>query len=77
MGILLSINLFAQEPVVKDTTETHNLSLYGFARSEMFINSRENVEAMGGVICLYPKPVSYDNTGMDINGNVNGSFLAV
>lgn len=77
LGILLSINLFAQEPVVKDTTETHNLSLYGFARSEMFINSRENVEAMGGVICLYPKPVSYDNTGMDINGNVNGSFLAV
>lgn len=77
IGLFLSINLLAQEVAVKDTTETHKLSLYGFARGEMFINSRENLEAMGGLICLYPLPVSYDNTGIDINGNVNGSFLAI
>jgi hypothetical protein len=39
--------------------DKHQLNLYGFARSEMYVNSRENYEAKGGVISLYPKP----NTG--------------
>ena len=40
----------------KVKNESHSLNLYGFARSEMYVNSRENYEAKGGVISLYPKP---------------------
>ena len=57
--------------------DSHAITVYGFARSEMFVNSRENYEAKGGVICLYPKPIELDDYGFDKNAKVNATFLAI
>ena len=57
--------------------ESHSLNLYGFARSEMYVNSRENYEAKGGIISLYPKPIELDDYGFDKNAKVNAAFLAI
>lgn len=66
--------LFANDSI---KVEKHMLNLYGFARSEMYVNSRENYEAKGGIISLYPKPVELDDYGFDKNDKVNAAFLAI
>lgn len=60
---------------VNVNNELHLLNLYGFARSEMYVNSRENYEAKGGIISLYPTPVELDDYGFDNNDKVNAAFL--
>lgn len=57
--------------------DSHAITVYGFARSEMYVNSRENYEAKGGLICLYPKPIELDDYGFDKNAKVNAAFLAI
>ena len=57
--------------------DSHAITVYGFARSEMYVNSRENYEAKGGIICLYPKPIELDDYGFDKNAKVNAGFLAI
>jgi hypothetical protein len=64
-----------------DSTATakaqHAITLYGFARSEMYVNSRQNYDVKGGLICLYPKPIELDDYGVDVNDKVNAAFLAI
>lgn len=81
LSILLTVlatSILAQTP---DSTaipaEKHAVTLYGFARSEMYVNSRQNYEAKGGIICLYPKPIQLDDYGYDVNDKVNAAFLAI
>lgn len=66
-----------QADSTKVKKESHSLNLYGFARAEMYVNSRENYEAKGGIISLYPKPIELDDYGFDKNAKVNAGFLAI
>lgn len=76
--VLYSVGLLAQTTDSTATTQTkHAITLYGFARSEMYVNSRQNYEAKGGIICLYPKPIQLDDYGVDVNDKVNAAFLAI
>lgn len=77
-SILLAITSIALAKNTDSTTIAHHdITLYGFARSEMYVNSRENYEAKGGIICLYPKPIELDDYGFDKNAKVNAGFLAI
>lgn len=78
LSTFILVALFAS---AQDSTnvkkENHALNLYGFARSEIYVNSRENYEAKGGIISLYPKPIELDDYGFDKNAKVNAAFLAI
>ena len=76
LASMLTVGAWAQS---NDSISTpkHAITLYGFARSEMYVNSRENYEAKGGLICLYPKPIELDDYGFDKNAKVNAAFLAI
>ena len=63
-----------QADSTKVNKESHSLNLYGFARAEMYVNSRENYEAKGGIISLYPKPIELDDYGFDKNAKVNAAY---
>lgn len=77
--LLCSTGLWATTPTDSTATapEKHAITLYGFARSEMFVNSRQNYQARGGIVCLYPKPIELDDYGYDVNNQVNAAFLAI
>lgn len=78
LTIILSTTIWAQTADSTATTkESHAITLYGFARSEMYVNSRQNYQARGGIVCLYPKPIELDDYGNDINNQVNAAFLAI
>ena len=67
--IALSTMIQAAEPV--------KFKLYGFVRTEAFYNSRENTQAMDGLLNLIPKPVQNNLAGDDINGNPQLEMLSV
>ena len=78
LTIILYTTIWAQTADSTATSkESHAMTLYGFARSEMFVNSRQNYQARGGIVCLYPKPIELDDYGYDINNQVNAAFLAI
>ncbi|WP_099463802.1 hypothetical protein [Parabacteroides provencensis] len=47
---------------------------YGQVRGDLFYNSRANAEIVDGLFHLYPKDVSLDADGNDLNATPNGSF---
>jgi hypothetical protein len=51
-------------------------AFYGFVRSELFYNSRKNVEAVDGTFHLYPLDKSFDAKGNDLNASPNSSLYA-
>jgi len=69
--LLLSfLNSFAADPSV-------SYQLYGFVRNDFYINSRQNVEALDGLFNIFPKPVSLNAVGKDINAVPNAEMLSV
>jgi len=67
----LSISLSAAEPA------TTSLKFYGYIGNEFFYNSRQNVELVDGAIMLFPKPVSPNAAGQDINSTPQAEMLSV
>ena len=67
--LALSTLVQAAEPV--------KFKLYGFVRTEAFYNSRENTQAMDGLLNLIPKPIQNNPAGDDINGNPQLEMLSV
>jgi len=53
-----------------------NYKLYGFVRSELYYNSRQNVEALDGLFNFFPKPVEL-LAGNDKNDVPNSQMLAI
>ena len=76
--VFVALAVYAEgQDSTKVKKDSHALNVYGFARSEMYVNSRENYEAKGGIISLYPKPIELDDYGIDKNAKVNAAFLAI
>jgi len=69
--ISFSISLSAAEPT------TTSLKFYGYVGNEFFYNSRQNVEMVDGAIMLFPKPVSPNAAGQDINSTAQAEMLSV
>ena len=49
-------------------------SFYGFVRGDLYYNSRSNMEVVDGLFYLYPKDISPDADGKDLNGKPSSSF---
>jgi hypothetical protein len=63
---------FAQEPKPEAIPEKATLTWSGFVKAEAMYDTRQVVEAREGYLLLYPKNVSLDKYGEDINAQ--GSF---
>ena len=62
--------LFAQEAV-------NNFKIYGFVRNDFYFNSRINTESIDGLFYLYPKPISLNPAGVDLNAVPQAEMLSV
>lgn len=52
--------------------------LYGFVRSDLYVNSRQNVEALDGLFNIFPKPKEINIlTGEDTNATASSEMLSV
>jgi len=61
--LILSSNLFAQENEEKKI----KFEASGFIKSDIFFDSRQNVDALEGLLLIFPKDISLDENGKDIN----------
>ena len=61
--VLLANNLFAQETEEKKI----NIEASGFVKSDIFFDTRQNVEVLEGLLLIYPKDELLDENGKDIN----------
>lgn len=50
---------------------------YGQVRTDLFYNSRANVESVDGLFHMYPKDKSLDADGKDLNATPNSSFYVL
>jgi hypothetical protein len=50
--------------------------LYGFVRTELYYNDRENLAPVEGNFYLWPLDHSYDADGKDLNRHFNGDFYS-
>ena len=48
---------------------------YGQVRTDLFYNSRANSETVDGLFYMYPKDISNDADGKDLNSFANGGFF--
>ncbi len=67
---LLGLGASAQS---KDVT----FDVYGRIRTDIFYNSRANVESADGLSYIYPKGCDYDADGNDLNATPQGSFYTL
>ncbi len=51
-----------------------DFTFYGRIRSDIYYNSRDNVETVDGLFYMYPRDHDYDPLGRDLNANSQGSF---
>jgi hypothetical protein len=60
---LVANQTFAQEPEAKKI----DFKLSGFIRSDFYFDSRQNEQALEGLLNIYPKDINIDANGKDIN----------
>lgn len=56
---------------------TFGIKFSGFVRSDIFMDTHENVVLREGVYNIYPEAPSYDYAGKDINEKLSFSFVSV
>ena len=61
--------ILASSQVIGQESEEKKIKIEasGFIKSDIFFDSRQNVEALEGLLHLFPKDVNYDENGKDIN----------
>ena len=66
--ILLLLTLTVGQVFAQDTEEKKiKIDVSGFIKSDIYYDSRQNVEALDGLLHLFPKDISRDSLGNDIN----------
>lgn len=60
--------------IIEAQKKNFEYSYYGFVRGDLYYNSRSNVEVVDGLFYLFPKDISVDADGKDLNATSNGSF---
>ncbi|MBU8893489.1 MAG: hypothetical protein KOO66_11975 [Bacteroidales bacterium] len=65
---LLILILFVNQIIAQETEEKKiKFEVSGFIKSDIYYDSRQNVEALEGLLHIFPKDVNYDENGKDIN----------
>jgi hypothetical protein len=72
--IALFVFLYGMTYLAYSQKETFDYSFYGFVRGDLYCNSRQNVESVDGLFYLYPKDISKDADGKDLDAAPNSSF---
>ena len=72
-GLFLIAGLFAALPGMAQK-KNFTYKFYGQVRGFLFYNSRANTENVDGLFHLYPKDISPDADGNDLNATTNSSF---
>ena len=70
---LVAISGMAQVKIGKD----FSLKIYGQVRTDIYYNSRDNVQSVDGLFYSYPKDEVLDGNGNDINGSSSSNMYAV
>ena len=73
MAALVAVSGMAQIKLGKDV----NLKIYGHVRTDIYYNSRDNVQSVDGLFHSYPKDEKFDANGNDINGSSSSNMYAV
>ena len=73
MVALVAISGMAQVKIGKD----FSLKIYGQVRTDIYYNSRDNVQSVDGLFYSYPKDEVFDGNGNDINGSSSSNMYAV
>ena len=73
MAALVAVSGMAQIKLGKDV----NLKIYGHVRTDIYYNSRDNVQSVDGLFYSYPKDEKFDANGNDINGSSSSNMYAV
>ena len=73
MAALVAVSGMAQIKLGKDVS----LKIYGHVRTDIYYNSRDNVQSVDGLFYSYPKDEVLDHNGNDINGSDNSNMYAV
>ncbi|MEA4937746.1 MAG: hypothetical protein VB102_14090 [Paludibacter sp.] len=68
--LLVSVYHFAARP-------GYQYDIYGFIRNEFYYNSRLNEEVIDGIFNLFPKPTSFNNSGVDENAVPQAEMISV
>jgi len=71
--LLIPVMAFAQ----KSDENKFKANIYGFAKTDMFWDTRQTVSAREGHFLLFPAPVKEDAAGDDINDKANFNFLSI
>ncbi len=75
---LIIILLIAGKLFAQDTREKKiKLDISGFIKNDIYYDSRQNVEAVEGLLHIYPKNVEYDERGKDINAKSSVSIIDI
>ncbi len=77
MRQLLIILLLAPLTLLAKGVGDFDLHFYGILRSDLYYNSRSNVETVDGLFYMYPKDHNYDPLGQDLNATSHGSFYSI
>ena len=73
MAALVAVSGMAQIKLGKDVS----LKIYGHVRTDLYYNSRDNVQSVDGLFYSYPKDEVLDHYGNDINGSDNSNMYTV
>ena len=73
MAALVAVGGMAQINLGKDVS----LKIYGQVRTDIFYNSRANVESVDGLFYSYPKDEKLDPNGEDLNATPSSNMYAV
>lgn len=71
--LLIPIMAFTQ----KSDEKKVKVNLYGFAKTDMYWDTRQTISAREGHFLLFPAPVKLDAEGEDINDKANFNFLSI
>ena len=66
----------AEKPQDKPVEKPVELKLSGFIMNNMFYDTRKNVDALDGMVLLFPLPADRDSAGNDLNGVKSLSLLS-
>ena len=73
VAALVAVSGMAQIKLGKDVS----LKIYGHVRTDLYYNSRDNVQSVDGLFYSYPKDEVLDHNGNDINGADNSNMYTV
>ncbi|OFX83244.1 MAG: hypothetical protein A2W99_12500 [Bacteroidetes bacterium GWF2_33_16] len=67
-SIIIVLSFFANQAFAQEPEEKKiDIKLSGFIRSDFYYDSRQNVEALEGLLHIYPKDLNFDANGSDLN----------